>query len=58
MKKNFEVVSHAEQLTSEQLENLMNKFSLSFSNIWLSGQWLSKEDYNYIISKAKNRKEQ
>lgn len=54
MKKNFEVVSHAEQLTSEQLENLMNKFSLSFSNIWLSGQGLSKEDYNYIISKAKN----
>lgn len=58
MKKNFEVVSHAEQLTSEQLENLMNKFLLSFSNIWLSGQGLSKEDYNYIISKAKNRKEQ
>lgn len=42
MKKNFEVVSHAEQLTSEQLENLMNKFSLSFSNIWLSEWGLSK----------------
>ncbi|MBU5473571.1 hypothetical protein [Roseburia sp. MSJ-14] len=52
-KKNISVVCHEEELTVNQIEKLFNEFSLRFSNIWLENQMLEKDDYNYVVTKAR-----
>ena len=53
--KSVQVVCHDEQLSCTQIEKLVNVFSIGLARAWLDMQNLEQTDFNYVITKVKER---